>query len=228
MKKIMKTGLFAMVVIALTSCSKESELENTISPEHNIVFNVSDQTENMFYSETVDYPNFSQNYPETQRCGSSTAGYNNLDLCGSTYGVGSIVGSTYWNILDNGPGSIDHELEQLFNYSFEFSYTYIRPNGPPTQIVYGEVEFHESPSFNMETFEYDIYNYTDSNSISNTRANELVEHFACAIDAYRDANLPNALISQVNFFGDVLLCTGSNSRYIKASFRLAIHGGGKG
>jgi len=228
MKYFTKITLALTLGVMLVSCTTDQEQLQQDSADANATLNVEEAVENVFYTETVRYETHANLLPVQERCGSSTPGYNNLDLCNGLYNVGMIQNSTYWNILDNGPGSIDYELEQLFMFSCDFSYTCIRPNGPPTTEVYGEVWFVESPSFNIDTFEYDIYYYTDSNSITTAKANELKQHFACAIDAYRDTNLPNAIISQVNFFGDVLLCNGSSDRYIKANFKMSLHGGSGG
>jgi hypothetical protein len=210
--------------VILVSCTADQEQLQQDSTDANATLNVEEAVENVFYTETVRYETQSSPLPAAERCGSSTPGFNNLNTCKKLYNPGYVQGSTYWNILDNGPGSIDYELEQLFMFSCDFSYTCIRPKGPPTTIVYAEVWFQESPSFNLETFEYDIYYYTDANTITQKRSNSLRQHFACEMDAYRNANLPGAIISEVNFFGDVLLCSGSSDRYIKASFRMALHG----
>lgn len=219
-------SLFALTLgVMLVACTADQDSLQQDNTNLNASANLVADTENAFYTETVSYETYANPLPAAERCGSSTPGFNNLGSCKKLYNVGYIQAPTYWNILDNGPGSIDYELEQLFNNSCDFTYMCIRPNGPPTTIEYGEVWFQESPSFNFDTFEYDTYFYTDSNNITQVRSNELRQHFACAIDSYRNANLPGAIISQVNFFGDVLLCSGSSDRYIKASFRMAIHGG---
>ncbi|WP_299679452.1 hypothetical protein [uncultured Dokdonia sp.] len=158
-------------------------------------------------------------------CNPSFDGANNLTTCDFINYITPIATTTIWTIGDNGPGYIDYELEQNFLPSCEFSYTCIRPCGPPVENTFGEVFFIESPAFNLDTFEYDYYEYLSSDAITPEKANELKDHFACKIREYQQTNYPDWIVSEVNFFGDALLCNtfGISNRYLKASFKLTKH-----
>lgn len=214
--------LFSLTLLSLSffSCEKESDqdlLEISIAHNEELKNFKESGVNGVYYSDFL-----TSNYTTRRRCDSGLPGANNLQLCGEGNLVANVTTTTAWYILDNGPGYIDYELERLFNESCYFSYLCIRPKGPVIQEAYGEVHFEEAGSFNFETSEYDLYHYLNS-SIDPAKANELKEHFICKIREYRDANLPNAVISEVNFSGDALLCNGSTTKFLKASFKLSLH-----
>lgn len=204
---------WSITVIALTlmmSCQTENDDELII-----------EQANTEIIQETETEPVSDQ----TKRAGcGSLSGSNNLAICDLTNYINPVSTITSWNIGNNGPGYIDYELERNFLTSCEFSYLCIRPCGPAVEETFGEVYFTESPFFNDETYQYE-YQYLSNEGITIEEADVLKDHFACKINEYQLENNPGWIVSEVNFFGDNLLCntTGTSNRYIRATFKLTRH-----
>lgn len=152
-------------------------------------------------------------------------GSNNLDLCSTNFYMPAITTTSQWNIGDNGSNYIDYKLEENFAYHCSFSYTCLRPCGPVVETVYGEVNFNESPSFNPDTFEQDLFSYLPYQDITPEKATELQQDLACKIRDYQLANYPTFFVSEVDIIGDALLCntSGVSSHYLRAQFKLTRH-----
>ncbi|WP_299768588.1 hypothetical protein [uncultured Dokdonia sp.] len=217
--QFLKLKWIIAIAVILVSISCQTEDEN--------IFNSTDVS-NLGATEKVHFQITTKPNSNTTRrsgCTPSFEGSNNLTTCTFINYIAPITTTTIWTIGDNGPGYIDYELEQNFLSSCEFSYTCIRPCGPPIEDAFGEVFFIESPAFNFDTFEYDYYEYLSSDGITPEKANELKDHFACKIREYQQTNHPSWIVSDVNFFGDALLCntSGISNRYLKATFKLTKH-----
>jgi len=220
-------SILCLMSIAIFSCNTEEITDSFDSENQNINFQskalekeASNKLNTLFYTDSI----VSKEFANSRRANPSNNQMmdNNLMLCGDINNLGDVSIVTSWDIFNTGPGYIDYELEQLFRLDCEFSASCIRFGTPPTETVFGEVFFQETGSFNPMTGGFDIYEYLNG-TISTEKANELKDHFACAIKEYREENLPNSFIKNIDFFGDASICTGCNGRFLRATFILDRH-----
>ncbi|OBX23656.1 MULTISPECIES: hypothetical protein [Bizionia] len=230
--------LLVLFTISLFSCQEESlttseaiEPIKTLNKLENSNYDnfINEGETGQLFSEFITVNNISSKIKMdySQRCNQINFGSNNLNTCSTVYNLNPLNFDTLWNTNNNGIGYIDYELENFFNMHCDYSYTCIHPTYPVIQTMSGEIEFHESPTWIYDPELEDlvlVYYYLSDTGIPAINANELADFLACKMEEYRDANLPDAVITDVNLYGDALLCSGYTVRHLKASFTLNLHG----
>ncbi|MEM8906801.1 MAG: hypothetical protein AAGD05_03050 [Bacteroidota bacterium] len=144
-------------------------------------------------------------------------------FCSSVYlsSLGDITTTSAWTVgHSTQPAYVDYLLDQAYQCSWAFSSCTIRPAGPP-QLATAEFWLVDEGYLQFDPIlgSVTVYDYL-SNAISPSTAEELKDHFACAIKNYQTLYYPtNSYVANVDFFGDATLCTcpSGSARYLKAS-----------